>query len=184
LNRGLAELIAPERHWPELGFDDCLLPVPGDQIALETLPPLSSRLIGADSSDAMLASSKRISLIKAIGGFSLLLFDLQVFSNGVTIINDSAVVEREVRIKIRAHARKVAQSLKISTAIKVEFVVNQREPKAVPIGVSAIVFYGVQEDDQLAQGKWPSGALLRKTKLRFVFVNQAVFDPPPRPSGS
>jgi hypothetical protein len=100
----------------------------------------------------------------------LLPFALKLFSKGVPLINDSTLVEREVRIKIRAHPREVAQSLKISAAIKVAFVVNQGKPEAMPIGVSAIVFYRVQENDQLAQGKWPLGGLLRKTKLSLVII--------------
>jgi hypothetical protein len=62
-------LIALEDRRTEFGVDDRLLPVPGNQIPLITLPPLSSRVIGADRAVAMLASNKRISLVKAIGRF-------------------------------------------------------------------------------------------------------------------
>ena len=72
LNGRLVQLVTLKGHRAKLGLYDCLLAIPRNQIALDDTPPLSSRVICADSAVPMLASNRAISLRKPFGrgGFS------------------------------------------------------------------------------------------------------------------
>ena len=81
-------------------------------------------------------------------------------------------------------SRNVSRCSEVGSASKFISLESSGKAKAVPTRVRAVVLHRVQEGDELTQGKWTLRRLLRKTELRLIFVNQAVFNPIPRPSNS